>query len=101
MKPKFTPGPWLCCHRPESPTIHYIHSDNGSSCIGPFEIATVFESSGDGIQQRANAHLIAAAPEMYEALDALIDVIAGNQKQSLAAATDHALYALKKARGEL
>lgn len=66
-----TPGPWLCCHRPEAPTIHYIHPDDGSNCIGPFEIATFYESGRE--ENRANAELVAAAnPQTVLALIARI-----------------------------
>jgi len=50
---------------------------------------------------RANAHLIAAAPELYEALNSIVnhDEVNGD-RYVLAVAYDMAHAALRKARGE-
>lgn len=57
--PAFTPGPW-----------QYLRSPSGPIRVGPSHNCTVavapFPPTGD---QEANACLIAAAPDLYEALD--------------------------------
>ena len=53
-----------------------------------------------------NAHLVAAAPEMYAALDCLLAIVGltafkhESQRAVLQEAVDEAISALKKARGE-
>ena len=47
-------------------------------------------------EEKANAHLIAAAPDLYDALEALQGEISNELWKSVDAG-----YALKKARGEL
>ena len=54
--PKITPGPWVV-----GGTDYRIRGDDGSP------IADVLQWSHP-LQQKANAYLIAAAPEMYAAL---------------------------------
>ena len=56
---KHTPGPWMAT--PTSGTYGHV----SSSPVGGGDIATAWGVVGDG---HADAHLIAAAPEMYEAL---------------------------------
>lgn len=56
-------------------------------------IAVAQKDAKEGI---ANANLIAAAPEMYEALACLIDVCDGNYREL----TDEMQLVLAKARGE-
>jgi hypothetical protein len=53
-------------------------------------------------EKRANAALIAAAPELYEALSAALLVLGGQDmtKQSLISALESGTAALAKARGE-
>lgn len=57
--PAFTPGPW-----------QYLRSPSGPIRVGPSHNCTVavapFPPTGD---QEANARLIAASPDLYEALD--------------------------------
>ena len=59
-KPKFTPGPW---HASVKPGVHYVVSDDS------YTIATTYWRENN--EERFNAALIAAAPEMYEMLDFL------------------------------
>lgn len=95
---EFTPGPWrqgdvveLLLNR----KCREIISDNGN-------IGLVYGVTDQ--ENIANANLIAAAPELYEALDTLslvvgLTPIAGN-KAALQEAVDVARAAIKKARGE-
>lgn len=67
---KFTPGPW---HNEEVTAITAYSEGE----VRPWYVASVHRHIGDGADQMAaNAHLIAAAPELYEALEecrALLD----------------------------
>lgn len=72
-KPKFTPGPWQII--PEDQAIHrwVIGAMDGcsiASCdpVGPWR-------SDD--EATANAHVISAVPDMYEALRGLLDRYVG------------------------
>ena len=99
MKEKeWTKGPW---HVDEQ----NCHAGNVATCHGDAD--TWFEvwspNWSEGIDQEANAHLIAAAPELYEALDELADlmqgVIEGDYKPD-SFTLQVAKAALAKARGE-
>lgn len=65
-KPKFTPGPWHIYSSEDQEAIVAVNSD---SCI--CITADVSQDLDGGL---ANARLIAAAPEMYEALQYLLRV---------------------------
>jgi len=70
--PKFTPGPWKADALNEDRFAYYIlPAINAAGQWGPW-IADIMGHINDTFpseeQARANAHLIAAAPEMYEAL---------------------------------
>lgn len=87
---KYTPGPWLFDEESEAITTH------NRITSGKTRIATVtlgwaepFES-----EQIANARLIAAAPDLLEALQALI---CETNSIELAAALDMARAAIAKA----
>jgi hypothetical protein len=67
---KHSPGPWFYSGKHDECEVRYVglcegerHTDN---------IATLYHAEGS--EQEANAHLIAAAPEMLEALMALNDL---------------------------
>ena len=58
---------------------------------------------GEVYCEKANAHLIAAAPELYEALDGLLSELDSTPEIDLSSwgiSTDDARAALAKARGE-
>ena len=67
---KFTPGPWEAVEIEEG--LFHIHSPKGDR-HNPVPVA-VLDHHRDGheetrtVRTPANAHLIAAAPELYEAL---------------------------------
>jgi hypothetical protein len=108
---KFTPGPWKA----------FFGTENNSVLLGIGE-----ESTGEGVadcgqiyckgkfgiwrgkdpEARANAHLIAAAPEMYEQLQSARDKVArlvaelGGDEYAVAMACDPYDATLCKARGE-
>ena len=89
---KFTPGPWRYDRTNGSPTTGE-HMIAGAK---PGYLAEVRDcGSGD---VRANAHLIAAAPDLYAALNGLLGLLdAGSLYEPQAYA---ARAALAKARGE-
>ena len=91
-QPKWTPGPWRYDRTNGSPTTGE-HMIAGAK---PGYLAEVRDcGSGD---VRANAHLIAAAPDLYAALDGLLGLLdAGSLYEPQAYA---ARAALAKARGE-
>ena len=89
---KWTPGPW---HSRGFPTI--------SAGKGKGMIVKVLERYMDRAEREANAHLIAAAPDLYEALEYLLrhnrELVA--QGVNIDAYLMSSAYAaLAKARGE-
>lgn len=93
---KFTPGPWH--DGGEHGWSSAVFDANGL----PIAFCSV---PGQG-SRKANARLIAAAPELYEALDTLSLVVGltafkhEGQRAPLQEAVDAARAALAKARGE-
>ena len=100
MSALFTPGPWFA-KREGSSTVYIEARLRGSTlqevaACGPTETVE---------QQEANAHLIAAAPRMYDALTNLCAVWkshcnANGWEPSHVLQYDEALAALIKARGQ-
>lgn len=99
-QPKFTPGPWFI--RRASPnnahlTVFVSSYDiltlgcNGFPYVGPPESSGYLEAVAE---VKANANLIAAAPEMYECLESLI----GKTNNPLI--DQHIKEVLAEARGE-
>ena len=98
---KFTPGPW---------TVHHRMRD----CVtfeGKFGTENLFLENREGYyacQSEYDAHLIAAAPELYEALEHLFNVanhfnVSGvylSEDAENFKALEAAEMALAKARGE-
>ena len=100
---KFTPGLWT--HGDES-------NSSAEICIGSTIAVIDREDPNTGIvaidreEMRANAHLIAAAPDLYGALTTLLLIVGltafkhEGQREVLQEAVDHGYEALRKARGE-
>ena len=87
---KFTPGPWHTWY--EKMEIS-IYDQNSDLICGPIKQCP---------EQEANAHLIAAAPELYEALnDLLNDCINFDGGKLTDIFMVKASRALTKARGEV
>lgn len=95
---EFTSGPWR-----QGDTVELLLNNKCREIISDDgNIGLVYGIIDQ--DNKANARLIAAAPELYEALDTLslvvgLTPIAGN-KAALQEAVDVARAALKKARGE-
>src|SRR5687767_9415560 len=70
-------------------------------------VARIFKTTGDEAEDLANAHLIAAAPELYEALGACLAQmriwvsINGDMVGAIQEKIDAGEKALAKARGEV
>ena len=107
---KHTPGPWNIVYDNWGPTCISVNSPDPSVCIftqkNDYERAKFTDSDGGyGVPRtRANANLIAAAPELLAALKELND----NAEQAiqflphilLERAITKARWAIKKAEGE-
>lgn len=72
---KHTPGPWGIC-KWDSKTIEariqYLHEDDEDAEPESIVVADVYGGDLEGREADANARLIAAAPELLEALKELI-----------------------------
>ena len=96
MTAKHTPGPWAY-HNTPTPFI-YVNA-------GGLPICQIYTSTAHGQsmgEQFANARLIAAAPELLEALKACAAVCAGEttNKRGLISALEQARAAIAKATVE-
>lgn len=113
---KFTPGPWRVAHDHPDPLhakgIAYIRPVEQRPYPYDDEIAVVYGTSHESHPHRAhNAHLVAAAPELYEALAQITDVYAAMREilsskyplegwSAESMTLDRARNALAKSRGE-
>ena len=93
---KFTPGPWFT--KREGWSTVYVEARIDGGMIQ--EVAACGPTDAGQDQQQANAHLIAAAPELYEALDALIKLYEEDDGCRELPEYISARTALSKARGE-
>ena len=82
MKPKFTPGPWHVFDPVEYGTLEVQNEE----C----------DPVASGIEDGSDAAIIAAAPEMYEALEMVMKAWEDLEKPDY----DEIDRVLKKARGE-
>ena len=93
METEFTKRSWEICTNPESE--HYLLTID---CGGVMQIQVITSATditfAESIERKANAHLIAVAPEMYEFIERLSDL---DECQMLKAEIKHLLA---KARGE-
>lgn len=96
---KFTPGPWN--NMPKTEYVPICKQDEAGLALG-FINSTNLERTAEG---KANAYLIAAAPDLLEALEKALDALAHcradigySSMQTRAAHT--ADKAIKKARGQ-
>lgn len=98
---KFTPGPWQPRYTGRGKSVFYHVSVTVPVIPGycgetTKELASM--STTDGESERFNAYLIAAAPELYDALENMLAISGGVERGS--AVYDSAVAALAKARGE-
>lgn len=108
MNTKFTRGPWRVGIEwgHINPRIEILKDVSYVEGVEPttYHIGDVgFPTSGPNtvgaIERKANAHLIAAAPEMYEATEAALECLENNGF-ARAYVEDILRGALRKARGE-
>lgn len=85
---KHTPAPWEL-RRSDSNANYFLYSENKKRT--PFCGVNYHPPEGDGL---ANAHLIAAAPEMLKALERLVDLMDGNMS-----VPQYVYDAINKAKG--
>ena len=114
---RWTDGPWSCVRK--HPHVWAIDAPGGDIDLGHVKWHSLADVYGcDDMEEvgsekaRANAHLIAAAPELYEALDKLkssYEALAHDYEYAVGAGDIHPLHAehiqrcaavLAKARGE-
>jgi len=98
---KFTPGPWEV--RLDDSTFGpklEIHQEGAENRVPICERDLGFNDDVDE-ESKANAHLIAAAPEMYEAIEGLLNVISETRGEDARQAVIKANEVLAKARGDL
>lgn len=95
-KNKHTPGPWVGETAKSHGANITIYGTEAGDAVDVCDVVY----RGDETQVEANAHLIAAAPDMLEALEAALAylVMAGTDHAEPTRATIRA--AIKKARGE-
>lgn len=95
MSEKWTPGPWTHYDDSKNPQHRHVIASRGKT------VAHIYCTRGDETPDAANALLIAAAPDMYEALSCMFDRWEpdsdGGQDRLM---WERARAALAKARGE-
>ncbi len=91
-KSKWTKGPWH---------LDRFTTADKDITIGEVAVRIDYDDVNHK-EQEANAHLIAAAPELYEALAGLVEMAGAHPQPdgSINGPWDKAVNALKKARGE-
>ena len=102
MNEKFTPGKWVAriedhsfCDTGDMYTSFTVATEGA----GKYDcVAEVFARNDDIDEAAANTKLIAAAPEMYKALDDICNVLKMDDRFSTTVSELEKL--LKKARGE-
>ena len=104
-KTKFTPGPWIIFTKLSSQENHkgFILTDANKMCVA--DVEPIDEDGAAGIY---NAHLIAAAPDLYEALanlkpylDSIVCYASTVEEYEANNFVFKVESALKKARGEI
>jgi hypothetical protein len=105
MSEQHTPGPWQWSHNGASTHDTHCIEISGGDRIG--NVAYCQSYTGDGYDDRsetiANARLIAAAPELLEALQAIVKSLADHDDEGMvehAAQMVAARAAIAKATGE-
>lgn len=96
----WTPGPWLIS--PTGPVMHGYSQPYAVACHPTLNLVCgcFGDIAGGEEQAHANAHLIAAAPSLYEALEALLSLNEYMGRGEDNPAFARARAALAKARGE-
>lgn len=93
---KNTPGPWFVRTIDES--IGSVDSENGVMVAQAQQVSSKDQLSGS-VERKANARLIAAAPELLEALTGLRNAEKA-PRQEWISALEYADFVINKATGE-
>lgn len=97
MDEKWTPGPWRVQRRKDS-----IDGWQTEIAAGTYDVVSAV--THDPVRRRADANLIAAAPDLYKALDALngfvLSFYGGDELHSIPPECVDATLALSKASGQ-
>lgn len=97
MKTKYTPGPWKI--KKISKEEWQINSDLRDECL--FQITPPFNEINLSVEDKANARLITAAPDLLEALKQLVSVAIGTEHgREFKYQVDIGVDAIAKATGE-
>lgn len=103
MTTKHTPGPWTFSTSPEgwSNTIHVAQADGAPYTDGYSDVGYIIQTcqGEDESTQMANARLIAAAPEMLEALKLAMQIGDGCSRGFLGKVQTQIQAAISKATG--
>ena len=99
MSEKFTPGPWKATYDSQLQALIEIYNTEDRIMVAVLPDRGTIEAMSE---IEANANLIAAAPDMYEALECACDKYCiGYAGDSLVKCEDCVIQkALRKARGE-
>ena len=95
---KFTPGPWLSYKLQDDDVINITTRRRKEGHLVDVAFISVGLDKPFDDEQRANAHLIAAAPDMYAALEQIAKICRPLNAPNCAGCLICA--ALKKARGK-
>lgn len=102
---KFTPGPWEACRNGECPCRMVWNKPYDMVVAVAIAASDEQYTCGAGIVDkdmlRANSLLIAAAPELYEALSRSLNWLSSYPGGNASGVYEQASAALKKARGEV
>lgn len=97
---RWTPGPWIAYPNQDENLFYIAQQDGAPYTPGYSDVCGLSCHTWDGERftvQQANAHLIAAAPELFEALE---EMLAECEDDEFAPHVMEAKAALAKARGE-
>lgn len=96
---KWTPGPWVVGESSHNglPCVDACDPNDGQLMIEICEVWGEDRAESETEMSRANAHLISAAPELYEALASMLEEC---EDDEFAPHVMEAKAALAKARGE-
>lgn len=92
--PKHTPGPWRMYEGNRGGFVFY-----GIAEVADMKPAYVRQESDDATTMRANAQLIAAAPELLGALSGMVEVFGDEFGMGDSETVDRARAAIAKAEG--
>jgi len=102
MTSKHTPGPWVVHQRPREPYEHGHHvttEDGLTICSVTYQLPSRTPMGVEETKRIANARLIAAAPDLLEALSGCVEHMEHSTPQGQAA-YEAARTAIAKATGQ-